>query len=191
MWAKINGNYERCAAGWQHESLRVLSGAPSQDYLTASHDADEIWNIIKYAYEHKYIIGAGTSGTGDHNLRNSIGLSQSHAYSLLGVYELTDASGVVQHRLLRMRNPWRFETYVGKWYDKDYRWNMGVGVDYKSQVPFIQGDDGIFFIDIDSFKASFLYFLVQYYNDDFTVSYYENLNDDGGLKRYTFSTTQT
>lgn len=98
---------------------------------------------------------------------------------------------MVQHRLLRIRNPWRFETYVGKWYDADYRWNSGVGVDYKSQVPFIQGDDGIFFIDIESFKSSFLYFLVQYYNDDFTVSYYENLNDDGTLKRYTFSTTRT
>ena len=67
---------------------------------------------------------------------------------------------------------------------------MGVGVDYKQQVPFVKGDDGLFFIDIETFKSSFLYFLVQYYRDDYVVSYYEQLNDDGKLKRYTFSTTK-
>jgi hypothetical protein len=29
LWAKINGNYELTQAGWQHEALRVLSGAPA------------------------------------------------------------------------------------------------------------------------------------------------------------------
>ena len=32
LWAKINGSYEKTAAGWQHEALRVLSGAPAYDY---------------------------------------------------------------------------------------------------------------------------------------------------------------
>lgn len=90
-----------------------------------------------------------------------------------------------------MRNPWRFETYVGKWSDDDVRWDMSDGVSYKKQVPYVDNDDGIFFIDIESFKSSFLYFLVQFYRDDYKVSYYEQLNDDGKLKRYTFSTTKT
>ena len=46
LWSKINGNYERTAAGWQHEALRILSGAPSYDYLTASYTSDEIWNLL-------------------------------------------------------------------------------------------------------------------------------------------------
>lgn len=31
--------------------------------------------------------------------------------------------------------------------------------------------------------------MVSYYHDDWKVSYYEQLNDDGTLKRFTFSTT--
>ena len=45
-WAKINGNYERTAAGWQHEALRVLTGAPSIDYLTASYNSEQIFSIL-------------------------------------------------------------------------------------------------------------------------------------------------
>ena len=40
VWAKINGNYESTAAGWQHEALRIFSGAPSYDYLTSSYTED-------------------------------------------------------------------------------------------------------------------------------------------------------
>jgi hypothetical protein len=46
LWAKMNGNYELLAAGWQHESLRALSGAPAQDYVCASMTTDEIWKTI-------------------------------------------------------------------------------------------------------------------------------------------------
>lgn len=107
----------------------------------------------------------------------------------MGVYELVNSKGVVVAKLLRIRNPWRFETYVGKWHDKDARWNSGVGVDYKKQVPFVNADDGIFYVDIETFKANFLYFLVTFYHDDWNVSYYEQTNDDATLKRYTFSIT--
>jgi hypothetical protein len=46
----------------------VLSGAPSYDYLTSSYTSDEIWSVITEAYNKKYIIGCGTSGTGNDEL---------------------------------------------------------------------------------------------------------------------------
>jgi hypothetical protein len=46
LWAKINGNFERTVAGWQHESLRVLNGAPASDYLCSSYEEEEIWALI-------------------------------------------------------------------------------------------------------------------------------------------------
>lgn len=49
VWAKLNGSYERIQAGWQHESLRVVSGAPAMDYLTQSYTTEEIWLILKEA----------------------------------------------------------------------------------------------------------------------------------------------
>jgi len=75
LWAKINGSYERTAAGWQHESLRVLSGAPAYDYLCASYSNDEIWKLMTEATAKNFIIGAGTSGTGNDKIKSSIGLS--------------------------------------------------------------------------------------------------------------------
>lgn len=191
VWAKINGNYESTAAGWQHEALRVFSGAPSYDYLTASYDHDQIWEILSSADLNDYIIGAGTSGSGNHDLKNSVGLSQSHAYSVLGTFELTQGDGTLSHRLLMLRNPWGFETYKGKWNDQDELWLSGVDTDFREQVPYYDQDDGKFFIDLETFKESFLYFLVQYYRPGWKVSYYEQLNDDSSLKQYTFTTTET
>jgi hypothetical protein len=85
-----------------------------------------------------------------------------------------------------MMNPWRFETYQGKWRDSDPIWTQH----YKDQVPYTQRDDGKFFMDIESFKNCFLYFLIQYHRHDYITSYYDKQNDDEGkLARYTFTTT--
>jgi hypothetical protein len=51
-----------------------------------------------------------------------------------------------------MRNPWRFDLFVGKWNDNDPRWLSGKGVDYRTQVPYKKEDDGLFFMDVDTFK---------------------------------------
>ena len=40
LWSKMSGTYDRTAAGWQHEALHVLTGAPSYDYLTSSYTVD-------------------------------------------------------------------------------------------------------------------------------------------------------
>lgn len=49
LWAKLNGSYERVQAGWQHEALRVLSGAPASDYLCSAYTSDQIWSLISDA----------------------------------------------------------------------------------------------------------------------------------------------
>ena len=89
-------------------------------------------------------------------------------------------------KLLLLQNPWRFETYKGKWHDRDSRWTDF----YKKQVPWADLDDGRFFIDIDTFRDFFLYFLIQFHRDHYEVSYYDRQNDDGSLARYTFRTTK-
>ena len=54
-------------------------------------------------------MGGGTSGIGNDDTSSVLGLHQSHAYAILGAYELKDARGVTQARLLYLRNPWRFD----------------------------------------------------------------------------------
>ena len=58
-------------------------------------------------------------------------------------------------------------------------------------MPYQDSDEGKFFIDIESFKNCFLYFLIQYHRHDYVVSYYDRSNDDSSIKRYTFTTTVT
>ena len=45
------------------------------------------------------------------------GLVHEHAYTLLGVVELSN--GV---RLVKLRNPWGNELYTGPWFDGDPQW---------------------------------------------------------------------
>ena len=51
-------------------------------------------------------------------------------------------------------------------------------------MPWADLDDGNFFIDIETFKNHFLYFLIQFHRDDYVVSYYDKKNDDSRLARY-------
>jgi Calpain family cysteine protease len=62
----------------------------------------------------------------------SNGLAMSHAYAILGVFNLTDASGKTVYQLVWIRNPWRVDGYTGPWNDNDPLWTSGVnGVDYR------------------------------------------------------------
>lgn len=47
----------------------------------------------------------------------------------------------------------------------------------------------MFFMDIDSFKANFLYFVFSYHKPDYSVNYFDRIGDDGELGYYTFTTT--
>ena len=50
------------------------------------------------------------------------GLVSGHAYSLLDVAELKDASGNVAHKIAKMRNPWSSEGYNGAFSDESSLW---------------------------------------------------------------------
>lgn len=75
------------------------------------------------------------------------GLISGHAYSLLDVKELKDSNGQTAHTLVKMRNPWNSEHYNGPWNDNDSRWTD----DYKRQVDLKQTNDGIFWMEYDTY----------------------------------------
>lgn len=64
-WAKLNVNYERTCAGWQHEVMRVFTGAAAKDYICSQYTVDELWNILKTNHDEGYILGSGTIGEGN------------------------------------------------------------------------------------------------------------------------------
>lgn len=87
-----------------------------------------------------------------------------------------------------MRNPWARELYKGPWADNDPRWTAEI----KKQVPYINANDGSFFMSPEDFIKGFRYFTVTYYVDGNTVSYYEKKDFTvGQTYSYTFDVTKS
>jgi calpain-15 len=120
VYAKISVNYEKMGLGWMDEAMRILTGAPSEQFRSDQMSSSEIWTIIMNADKKNYALTAATQ-------KKSFGLVPGHAYSLLGCYELKDSSGRVVEQLVHMRNPWAKETYTGPWNDSSRNWTE----DYK------------------------------------------------------------
>jgi len=60
VYAKISVNYEKMGLGWMSEAMRILTGAPSQQYQTAQLQTDQLWNLLKEADEKHYALTAAT-----------------------------------------------------------------------------------------------------------------------------------
>ena len=81
-----------------------------------------------------------------------------HAYTILDYLELKK-DGKKYQELIKMRNPWGNEKYVGPWNDKDPRWTQDLIVqsDYKDM------NDGHFYMPYSEFKIAFPYFYIALY----------------------------
>lgn len=77
-------------------------------------------------------------------MRAARGLVPGHAYTLVGVAELTK-NGRPYTKLVKMRNPWGSETYAGPWRDNDPQWTP----EFKSQVNLEPDNDGTFYMPFD------------------------------------------
>lgn len=149
-FAKLNGNYEAIVAGDPRSSIQVLSGSPSQRYKHTDITAIELFNKIKAADGTNDMISASTPGQDNQN-RTATGLAQNHVYTVLDVHEVVNERGQTV-RLLRIRNPWGREEYNGFFNDDDSaNWDARL----RSQVQYLNDNDGTFFIDIATYKAEF------------------------------------
>jgi len=87
-------------------------------------------------------------------------LVTGHAYTLLGIQELTQDGEVVQ-QLIKLRNPWGKEQYDGPWKDDDPQWTE----EFKEQAGLTVANDGIFHIPLDDFKQAFDAYDILMYQD--------------------------
>lgn len=85
---------------------------------------------MQAAASQKYIIEASTASNGGGDSHsNQWGIPFGHAYTILGTCVLTDTSGNVLDKVMKVRNPWGKDsfnnvggTYIGKWNDADPAW---------------------------------------------------------------------
>jgi len=175
-WAKIHGNYQRIEGGNTAESLMSLTGC-YVDYIFHNQvlNKDILWSKLFTADQRKYVIATSASsakvGKQSEALKQ-VGIIDAHAYSMLEAFPLvTDDKRKI--RLLKLRNPWGFEEWKGDWSDNDTKnWTD----DLKKKLNFESKDDGIFYIDFDSYLQYYYNSTICKYPSDDTYQYFYDVD---------------
>ena len=114
------------------------------------------------------MISSSTPGDSNDN-KSSLGIVQSHVYTILSIHNIDG------QRLLRLRNPWGRETYNSTWSDGDTsNWDENI----RSQVPYVDANEGVFFIDLTTYHSQFKSTSVHFDTTDMTQTYFLATNDD-------------
>ena len=181
-WAKIHGGYLNIAAGLTREALRDLTGASAKTYFVED-GSEGLWRIIHQGFNRNFIMTAGSDNLsfGSDQFVSKIGLAGSHAYSLLGVYELarTKQGHVLinyrdrhkipddkKERVVKLRNPWARGEWKGAWNDKYSEWTPSL----REALQIEDKEDGIFCMDYSNFCKYFSDVQVCYYHDAYKYS---------------------
>ena len=193
-YAKLHRNYENLKTGFVDYALRDLTGGNTQQHKwvrpeTAPElqkEADELWSRLTVLMAEGCLIGCSSSTKkGERREVDSegYGILKGHAYSLIDVQCLTTgATGGapgVEHRLLRVRNPWGQREWEGTWADNAPEWGNGVLAAMNAQLedahamkrasdaakgaaasqqpfkPFEFGNDGTFWMTVEDFTKQF------------------------------------
>jgi hypothetical protein len=105
-WAKLHGSYERIEAGFAHNVMNDLTGAPSFDFDIEDEGQENIWQRLVSGEKKNYLMAASAGATeASAEMLEELGLVAQHSYGLLKAVEVTDIFGD-KVRLVQLRNPW-------------------------------------------------------------------------------------
>ena len=148
VWAKCNLSYEDIVAGNSAEAFEFLCPAP---FDTFYHNADTttLFDVIEKAKKKRYIIVSDITETENTDLDalSKMGLITNHAYSVIDTAKLTDRSTGHVVRLLKVRNPWGTNEWLGDWSDGSKKWTS----EFKATVGLEAKEDGVFWMSYEDF----------------------------------------
>ena len=143
-WAKVNGNYIRIGCGGSpNEVFDVLTEAYSEEITIKPNIKDALWNKLVEGAKKGFVMTAGTSGNDD---VEDVGLSQGHAFTVLGIHEIKG------EKVIRLRNPWGEGEFNGDWSDFSSKWTE----DLKQKYKYYEKEDGDFFMGYTDFMKYFV-----------------------------------
>ena len=170
-FAKYHGNYEHTIGGNPNYAVRTLSGAPFYDEMHGDNiTLDDLWTLLSTHDQADDILQCGTSGT-NHFTQGIQGLANGHAYSVIGVKELSTGE-----KLVKMRNPWGSEAFTGDWSDESSKWNDA----NKAEAGWVQANDGAFFMALEDYHSQAAYTMVAKDVTDWFKADFLKLNDTTG-----------
>ena len=107
-FAKYYGNYAHLGGSNTMFNADVLLQGPYYKYGFGDKEVDDLWDVLVDLDSKNDVMQIGFR-----NNESEVGLVGLHAYSLLGVKQLSTGE-----RLVKIRNPWgRYERYRGDWSD--------------------------------------------------------------------------
>lgn len=112
------------------------------------------------------VVGTETMSAG--TISEIPGSAPGHTYSILGTHILKRSN----EKLIKIRNPWGTAGFHGTWADD--KWDEAS----KKEVGYNDGKDGIFFIDIATFKKSFTETSISVNAKDGAQAKFMKKNDD-------------
>ena len=173
-WAKLHGTYARTEGGLPCFAASHIMGVPSESYNHDTvEDPEEFFEMLKSADKRNFTMMAASHGQGES--RNEEGVISGHAYSLISIHEVK--SNGQRARLLKLRNPWGSGEWQGDWSDKSPLWTPAL----KKEVGFVDGDDGIFFIELEDYLRHFSWTSVCVENNDAKYSHSQLYHSFGTL----------
>jgi len=136
-----------------------LTGAPTETIEHGSIDVSTFWEKLFKADKKNYVMACAIGSDDNQGEHKSKGLASDHAYTLIGAY---DVDG---HKLVKVRNPWGQFEWNGAWGDKDPNWTESM----KRQVNFKNANDGVFYMAIEDYKATFGSTTICKVHDDYNL----------------------
>eukprot|EP00466_Bigelowiella_natans_P013407 jgi/Bigna1/75454/fgenesh1_pg.34_\ len=113
-YAKAHGGYKNLQGGriaWV--TMRAIDrSSPKED----------IWSFLSFHHSQGHLMGLESRSQDDSSYYTAVGLSPSHAYSILDVVSVASEDGLT-YRLVKLRNPWGFLEWKGAFNDGSRLWS--------------------------------------------------------------------
>ena len=148
-WAKLHGSYERIEAGFAHNVMRDMTGAPSYDLEV---DQEGLFDTILEYDKKDYMMAASAGSTeASAEMLEELGLVALHSYGLLAATVIKDQFGD-DVQLVQLRNPWGDFEWTGDWGDNSDCWTDAL----KKEVGLdANANDGSFWMSWTDFSYYF------------------------------------
>ena len=127
-----------------HQVLETFNGFLSQSFNHRKTNSEILWDAITYANNNNCILSCSSKKNVEFK-----GLINSHAYTLIGAYEINSQDKKV--KLVKLRNTWGFGEWNGDCGKKSPLWTN----EEIKQVDYNNNNNGTFYMSFDDYFKFF------------------------------------
>lgn len=157
-YAKLNSGYSNLEGGHVEALIHFSGGVPEyiefKNKECSQSNFDFIWNKIMQAVKNKSLMTTciEARNVDDYEKELPNGLIMGHSYAVTYAIQLT--LNDVEHRLIRLTNPWRKKEWKGNWCKNSNLWKH-VTKNFKRKMNFISIENGEFYMSFVDFYKEF------------------------------------